>query len=134
MSKKIIFVIPGFGQSAKDKDYLKFKKNLQSFYDKVVVVDVKWKGRVMTHYVSQTRKEIEKYSEYRVVDVLGFSYGAMAAFILANTFPFRNIFICSLSPYFKEHMGNLTNRQIRFLKSKRRADFESYSYFKLSQN
>ena len=54
--------------------------------------------------------------------------GAMVACIAATRFHVQQLFLCSLSPYFKEDLSHLTHDDINTLGQRRIADFNNYSF------
>ena len=88
------FIIPGFhGQTSLDrynplKALLKKKKGLV-----VKTPKVDWKYRVMSDYVGDFKEYFENHKSERNI-VLGFSFGAMIAFISAQTLPVDRLYLC----------------------------------------
>lgn len=117
---KTFFIIPGFKQKANDKSFVWLKKILveKGFY--VVVVPVKWNRTTLTDCALSfedffdKNKSIENY-------VLGFSYGAVIAFMTAEKLQPKKLFLCSLSSDFKEDVSSMSNAIKRYI-GKRRVD------------
>jgi esterase/lipase len=55
----------------------------------------------MTDYVADFKQQFKKYSGNNNY-ILGFSYGAVIAFMSAAELKPKKIYLCSLSPHFKE--------------------------------
>jgi pimeloyl-ACP methyl ester carboxylesterase len=98
---KTFFIIPGFGQQAKDKAYNWLTSFLRSSGFNVVHVPIHWERRVMSDYINDF-ESLYSSNKSAVSYVLGFSYGAVVAFSTAEKLRPNKIFLCSLSPDFKE--------------------------------
>jgi len=118
---KKIFIIPGFQQKAADKHFVWLKKFLTKQGFGVSMVPVTWERRTMADYTA----EFEAFYKKHKVDnnyVLGFSYGAVVAFITANKLRPKKIFLCSLSPDFKEDVANTKRWILNYVGKNRVAD------------
>lgn len=131
--KKIIYIIPGFLHSPKQKEYQKLKSIFLSKGYDVVLADVKWKYQTMSDYVRQFTEKI-KIDKRDKRYVLGFSFGAMIAMISATKIKFDELILCSLSPYFKEDIKNMKKSWKDSIGKNRIEDFQKYSAGKLSKN
>lgn len=98
---KTLFLIPGFKQNTSDKCFAWLIKFLEQKNFKVAKVPVVWDRRVMADYVSDFEMFYEK-NKSQTNYVLGFSWGAVIAFLSASRLKPNKIYFCSLSPYFKE--------------------------------
>lgn len=103
--RKTFFIIPGFKMQAKDKSFSWLVKFLRSKDFDVVKVPVQWSRTTL----SQNAVEFKKFynqnkgsSNY----ILGFSYGAIIALLTANDLRPKKLFLCSLSPDFREDIKN----------------------------
>lgn len=109
MSTKIVFIIPGFGHKISHKGYGVLKKRLQKDGFFVVPIAIPWSGSTITENTEFfLKKYIEKLSKLHVtskdVYLLGFSYGALIAFLVATKISVKGLLLCSLSPFFKEDL------------------------------
>jgi len=100
---KTFFLIPGFGQGANDEHFLWLVEFLKKKGFKVVVADIDWEYRTISDYVEDL-KRIYNQNRSTVNFVLGFSYGAVAALVSANELKPDKLYLCSLSPVFKEDL------------------------------
>lgn len=130
---KTLFLIPGSGQKPSDTCF----KWLISFLKKkgfnVIGVPIKWERRVMPDYVSQFK---EFYLRHKTKNdyLLGFSYGAVIAFMSASDLKPKKIYLCSLSPDFKEDVKAIKPWWIRSFIGKRRfADIKTRSARKVAK-
>ena len=103
---KTFFIIPGFKQAPTAKNFVWLKEFLAGRGFKVIVIPVRWNYRTMPDWVKEfiavydTNKTDANY-------ILGFSYGAVIAFLAANTVKPEKIFLCSLSSDFKEDIPSM---------------------------
>lgn len=103
-SRKTFFIIPGFKQKAGDKSFSWLERFLKGRGFTVVKVPITWERRTMSDYVEDF---IEVYKKHQTKEnyVLGFSYGAVIALLSANAVKPNKIYLCSLSPDFKEDVS-----------------------------
>jgi len=98
---RIAYIIPGFSESAKLKPYQEIAKAFRKKGIKPISVHITWRKKVLTNQIKQFLDQYKKADE---VYVLGFSLGAMIAFITASQTKPKILFLVSLSPWFKEDM------------------------------
>ena len=114
---KKIFIIPGFKQKTTDKQFVWLKKFLITKGFSVSMVPITWDRRTMTDYALEFENF---YERHKAKDnyVLGFSYGAVIAFITANklkpkkiklSFQARTKFWLAKRQQEYEESGNLTS-------------------------
>lgn len=93
----------------------------------VVPVDISWKYKTHTQYVKEF---VELYNKHKTEEniVIGNSFGAVVAFIAAPIVKPDKIYLCSLSPFFKEDRVSYPDSYaIKFFGKRRTKDFRSYS-------
>src|SRR6266403_2076787 len=116
LAKKTIFIVPGYRHGPNNKSYQALAKLLTlEGYDPIVVT-IPWKKTTIsqnTEYFLQEYKKIHAKKKY----ILGFSFGAMIAFLAATKVDVSGLILCSLSPYFQEdlptsqlHSGTLAKK------------------------
>lgn len=130
---KKFFVIPGFKQKHTDKSYLWLKKFLSARGFDVVCVPIEWNRRTMSDYIV----EFEDFYNKNKADenyVLGFSYGAVITFITAHKLKPSKIFLCSLSPDFKEDLTNTKQWILDYIGKRRTLDAMSRSGKVIAKN
>ena len=124
IQEKVIFVIPGFRQSIKSKAYIQLAKVLRSEGYTPKLVSISWKNSTITQnteYFLKKYKSVKHTHKY----ILGFSYGAMIAFLAATKVSSKGIVLCSLSPYFRDDVSNVHTSAVSTLTTQRYADFLS---------
>jgi dienelactone hydrolase len=107
MSKsKTAYIIPGHLESPlRQRGYKKIGKLFEAKGIDPVYIEINWRkenpSRFKTHledfFQQYRRKDGEVY-------LLGFSYGAVIAFLAAKKVKPKALILCSISPYFKEDL------------------------------
>lgn len=129
-NEKITFVIPGYKHNPQHKAYKAIAKILKTEGYFPIMTTVPWKGTTISE---NTEYLLEKYQESVLLRnktmrksktyVLGFSYGAMIAFLLSTKLRMSGLILCSLSPYFKEDMRKVSSKDLASLTQRRYDDF-----------
>lgn len=122
MDSKVAYIFPGFKLSAKSIEYGKISEFFENKGIKSIIVDISWQRKTVSEYANDF---LSKYydNKYKEVYLLGFSFGAMAALIVASKINAKKLILCSTSPYFKEHYETIDNDEKRYFGKKRMADF-----------
>ena len=100
-----IFIIPGFKHRPTNKAYKEIAKILKSEGYLPILITIPWKQTTIsenTEYFLKKYKKVNSKKKY----ILGFSYGAMIAFIASTKVEVSGLILCSLSPYFKEDISS----------------------------
>lgn len=105
MSRKTIFIIPGYKHSPTKRAYKNISKILKAQGFEPVTIDIPWEKTISKNvkYFLKEFKKIKTAEKY----ILGFSLGAMIAFVASTKVKVKGLILCSLSPYFKEDLSNL---------------------------
>lgn len=105
---KIVFIIPGFGHKPTNKGYGQVSKLLKSEGYSPISVAIPWKESTITDntnfFLKEYTKKLSKIGKKSDVYFLGFSYGALIAFLAATEISVKGLILCSLSPTFKEDL------------------------------
>lgn len=130
--RKAIFIIPGFRQKPTNKAYREISNILkkQGYYP--ILVDIPWKNSTISQnseYFLKLYKKIRTQKKY----ILGFSYGAMIAFIASTKVSVSGLVLCSLSPYFSEDISKIKKTAVSSLMRTRFEDFSKIYSEKLSK-
>src|SRR3989338_505842 len=129
----VIYIIPGFGQKTSQKEYREVIKRFKERKFTVIPIRISWKHRVMSDYVKEFLKQLKHKPSDRVC-LFGFSFGAMIAFITAAQLKPRALYLCSLSPYFKEDLPSLKKWWKKYWGKQRMKDFHQFSFNKLAKD
>lgn len=133
----IVYLIPGFGESfskvPRIPAYRRIRNRFISRGIEPQTIDINWEYKTMTDYVKQFREVVDKGRATEFY-FLGFSFGAMIAFIASKHFIPKAQILCSLSPYFKEDLKYTSKRAKLYLGKRRLRDFRNHSFDDLSPN
>lgn len=106
MSKKTIFIIPGFKHTPRQNAYKTIAKTLKKQGYFPIIVPIQWKNTTVsqnTEVFLQQFKKLRRKEKY----ILGFSFGAMIALLAATKVSVSGLILCSLSPYFQEDLKKM---------------------------
>jgi hypothetical protein len=129
---KTFFIIPGFKMRAQDKEFDWLIIFLKTKGFKVFLVPIVWNYKTL----SQNAKEfIDFFNNNKSEEnyVLGFSFGAVISFITANILKPKKIFLCSLSPNFKEDKIFINKNSRKYIGKRRFSDIDNRSAVKFSK-
>ena len=125
--KHFLYIIPGWDESTFQEEYQELKSYFTHKGFEVVEISIIWKRRMMSQYVEEFLSQCTHTNEDKV-SVLGYSFGAMIAFISSQHISYTNIYLCSLSPFFKEDLINVPKSWKKELGLKRVHDFSNISF------
>lgn len=89
-----------------------------------IPVDIPWRKTTISQNTKHFLKEYKKIKTKNKY-ILGFSYGAMIAFLASTKIRTSGLILCSLSPYFKEDLAKTKENWKSKLMMKRLQDFSS---------
>lgn len=120
-SDKTFFLIPGFGMQANHKSFRWLVAFLEEKGFKVVKTPVKWNYKTLS---KNTLEFIDFFNKNKGGEnyVLGFSYGAIITLLSANIVKPKKIYLCSLSPDFKEDRKLMRKDIAKYIGKRRFAD------------
>lgn len=122
IQEKIVFVIPGFRHSPKNRAYKEIAKILKSEGYIPIVITIPWKQTTISENTEHFLKEFKKINSKKKY-ILGFSFGAMIGLIASTKVEVRGLILCSLSPYFKEDISKVKNNLFSEIMTQRYQDF-----------
>lgn len=98
---KTLFLIPGFRHQATELQYTWIQERAEELGYVVHPITITWEDRVMSQYVEEFMEQFERHATSHNV-VFGFSFGAVIAFISAARTKPEQLYLCALTPAFKE--------------------------------
>ena len=126
---KIVFIIPGFRHKVSQKGYVSIRKRLVGDGYRVVSVAIPWRESTITdnaeYFLKKYETMLQKFDKTTDVYFLGFSYGALIAFLASTKLSVKGLILCSLSPYFKEDLPKRLPKNVSLLQEKRYEAFAS---------
>lgn len=105
MRQKIIFIIPGYRHIPTGRAYKELAGILKIQGYKPVLIKIPWRKTTISQNTQFFLKKYKRFTS-REKYVLGFSLGAMIAFIASTKVKVSGLILCSLSPYFKEDLSS----------------------------
>ncbi len=123
---KIAYIIPGYGEShTKQKGYDQIAAMFVQQAIKPVHVSIKWTLKKPTDFELYNKQFLKKYKKDKndKTYVLGFSFGAIIAFLTASQAKPNVLILCSLSPYFTEDYKNMKPSWIKWWKKEIRNSY-----------
>ncbi len=108
LTEKIVYIIPGFRHTPDTKAYKEIAKMLKKEGYRPILISIPWKNTTIsenTKYFLKRYKQIKTRRKY----ILGFSFGAMIAFLASTKVSASGLILCSLSPYFQEDLSKTSN-------------------------
>lgn len=114
-------MIPGFRHRPKQKAYKEIAKMLKVQGYTPIIVTIPWRKSTVsdnTEYFLKVYKKFKTRKKY----ILGFSFGAMIAFLASTKVNAAGLILCSRSPYFQEDMVKVKKSSVSQLMKK---DFSS---------
>lgn len=103
--KKIIYIIPGNGETCNLSRYRKLAKVLSDKGYKVIPVNPDWYKPL-----SENVFKVDKNSV-----VCGFSFGAVLAYLIAKKYPYRKAIFASISPIHKFSFKSLVSDMVPYM-------------------
>lgn len=122
MRRKTIFIIPGYRHKTTNKAYKEIAKILKKEGHSPILIKIPWRKTTISENTEYFLKKYRK-TNTRKNYVLGFSFGAMIAFLASTKVNVSGLILCSLSPYFQEDLPKMKRRLLSPLVTKRYQDF-----------
>ena len=114
---KIAYIIPGYNEShLKQRGYNKVAKLFEGSGITPIHVEIDWEHSNPKRFVDYTEQFLKVYKKPKNTEtyILGFSYGAMIAFLTASKTKPTALIFCSLSPFFEEDLVDLKPSWVRW--------------------
>jgi len=92
-----------------------------------ILVNINWEKTTISENTKYFLKEFRK-TKAKEKYILGFSFGAMIAFLASTKVNVTGLMLCSLSPYFKEDLLNKKRKLNSPLMLQRYQDFSSLNF------
>lgn len=122
--KKNLLIIPGFGETTSESPYKEFAKKHVGDYN-VITFTPRWDYSVASKWLIELENKLAKIITEDTI-VVAFSLGAYITLLAAHKYQFKQVILCSLSPFFKEQLHKLPDSAKAFLGKRRINDFYTY--------
>ncbi len=124
---KKLYVIPGFGESTRSKNYRHIIKKAKEFGFTIMPVNIQWKLHTpMSDFVRQAKEKISASTPEDYI--LGFSFGAYIVAVLALKKRLKGYIFCSISPYFKDDLKYITKETREYFGKAFMNSLKKYSF------
>ncbi len=126
---KAAFILAGFKLDINDDDqlYVDYSNLFREFGYEPKVANISWRRKTHSEYLSEF-KDFYAQNAAKQNLIIGNSFGAAIAYMAAPDLRPDWLLLASLSPFFKEDIGNYPQkRSLRRFGKQRMADFNSYS-------
>lgn len=124
---KTVLFVPGSGEDINSRNYDAVLGAIESEGYKTEFVSIKWKYTTIYNWEDELKKAYEKYDAADTV-LAGFSWGAMTAYVTAANRVPSELWLFSLSPYFKEALHLAKPRWLQAAGKRRSTAFEQLSF------
>lgn len=116
---KIAYIIPGYGENRLSrKAYGIIAGYFKDNEIKPIQVSIMWDLKIPRNFEDYNNQFLKKFrgNKKDKVYILGFSYGAVIAFMTAKQINPASVILCSLSPYFVEDYKNIKPQWLKWWK------------------
>lgn len=131
--KKTIFIVPGYKHTPAQKAYRELAKRLKQEGYAPILVRIPWRRTTISENTEIFLKEFKKLKGKQKY-ILGFSYGAMIAFLASTKVRVSGLVLCSLSPYFQEDMKGMHSNSVSTIMKQRLDDFKQLRCGRLAKH
>src|ERR1700741_1980805 len=123
---KTVLFVPGFQEDTSSRNYRLVLQTIEAFGDKVEFVPVTWKRRTILNWATELRAVYRKHDPEQTI-LAGFSFGATITLVIASEVPPAELWLFSLSPYFKETIDMVPKAWLQNIGHRRTATFSELS-------
>jgi hypothetical protein len=122
-----LYVIPGLGESTRNKNYRELIQYARDQGIRVEPVNIHWSTKLnMSDFIDQARSKLPQ--DLSKSYILGFSFGSYIAAVLSERKQAKGYIFCSTSPYFKEDLKNIPKESKKYFGKNLFNSFKKYSF------
>lgn len=103
--KKTIYIIPGWGESCDEKRYKNLATTLGTKGCTIERIKPDWNLGITGNVFKPVKNSI----------IIGFSYGAVIAYLIAKKYKVKRVIFCSLSPIEKESYKDTLKDHLKYM-------------------
>lgn len=129
----MVLFVPGYPEDRTSRDYDAVMRSIEAKGYEVVFIDMIWRHTTIDDWTKRLRQAYEQFNSQDVI-LAGFSYGAMTALAVAAENSPKELWLFSLSPYFKEDMPNLKQSWLNLIGKRRTETFSKLAFNDLAAN
>ncbi len=131
---KTVLFVPGFQEDLNSRDYTKTMKVIEAAGYAVEFVPINWFRTTIESWVQELDAAYAAHDPMETI-LAGFSFGAMTAFMSALKRSPAELWLFSLSPYFREDLESKEMKRtwLKFIGHRREASFRKIQFTELVQ-
>ena len=131
-NKKKLYIVPGFGETTRMKNYREIKSFSKNNGFEVVSVKIEWDmDKTISDYIKEVESQIPQDEESVI---LGFSFGAFIAYNISKKYKRADFIFCTISPYFKTNLKDIPAESKGYFGSKFINDLDKYKIHSGTKN
>lgn len=132
---KTVLFIPGYPEDLESRDYASTIGMIKERGYEVVFVPIKWRYATIENWVDELMAVYDKYKPENTI-LAGFSYGAMTAFVASSKRNPSELWLFSLSGFFREDINSKDMKKgwLNDIGHRRVAAFEKLDYQKIARD
>lgn len=100
-------MVPWFDMCISDESYSSLVFLYKSKWFQVFPIEVSRKYRTMDQYIAQFIQQATSHKDWDEIFIFWFSIGAMIALVWWTILPTKKLFLCAISPYFREDLAKI---------------------------
>lgn len=129
---KTVIFLPGHEEDLASRDYTAVVNAIESKGYRVLFLSINWRYTNIDKWVKQLNETYVKYDPKKTI-LAGFSFGAMTAFMAATKRNPAELWLFSLSPYFKEDIPALKPQWKKAIGKRKIKAFSSLNFMQLAK-
>src|SRR5688500_13200791 len=132
---KTVLFVPGFKENLTSRDYSSVIKAIKGSGYNITFVPIQWNRTKIDDWLAELELEYAKYNPKETI-LAGFSFGAMTTFVAATRQNPCELWLFSLSPYFREdiHSKNMRKSWLNRIGHRRVSAFDKLTFQDLSKS
>lgn len=130
--RAVVYIFSGYNETRYQAGYKQVIKIFKRRRIKPVWVNIQWKYHTLTDYVDQFLSQYKPIANAKIY-LFGFSFGAMTALIASPLIKPDKLYLCSLSPFFKEDLPTIKKTDGKALGKNRIRDLKTISFHTLAE-
>lgn len=132
-NKRKLYIIPGYGESTRMKDYREIISRAEKKNYEVVALNIDWDtDKVMSDYITEAKGLLVSANENDAV--LGFSFGAYIAYQLSDKIDLYKYIFATISPFIEETINEIPKETSDYYGPKMIDDFKKYTLHEGNSN
>lgn len=122
--KKLI-ILPGMWDHTNEEMYQNIEDNLKNDFD-IILKNFKWNHSTVNTLTKDLNNFLSKIDTKNSI-ILSFSFSGIILFNLLDKYHFNKVFLCSISPFFKENISKLPKEAKKIIGKRRLKQLKNIS-------